>query len=214
MLFWRGEINGSRRYLRCIFPRGLSDCECLVSLQRPVQWTMAAVIAHVMIQWQESAAAVLLASLCSLTARPVKVKHHHSNGSCYQINLQLVVLPVTLELLSPPGAHRNYYQAIYAAPTLPVSTFPNLLVVFSLYILHFHCLTPTRALTMSASLLVPPILHSFLFFQLHILSIILWFHQFSWQFLHHVAIILLSEFCQSILNWSNLNAAAFFIYYV
>lgn len=78
MLFWWGEINGSRRHLWCIFPRCLSDCECLVSLQRPVQWTMAAAIAHVMIRWQESAAAVLLASLCSRTARPVKVKHHHS----------------------------------------------------------------------------------------------------------------------------------------
>lgn len=47
-----------------------------VSLQRPAQWTMAAATAHVMIQWQGFAAAVLLDSLYSRTARPAKVKPH------------------------------------------------------------------------------------------------------------------------------------------
>lgn len=74
----------------------------LVPLQRPVQWTMAAVIARVTIQWQESAAAVLLASLCSRTARPAKVKHHHSNCICHKLNLQLVVLQDTLGLFLHP----------------------------------------------------------------------------------------------------------------
>lgn len=139
----------------------------LVSLQRPVQWTMAAVIAHVMIQWQESAAAVLLASLCSRTARPAKVKHHRSDRTC----------PAVTKLifhLSCCQAHRSFFlhleltgmiiKPIYAFPTLPVSTFSNLLVGFSLYRLHYHCFAPTSALTMSTSLLVPPILHYFLLF--------------------------------------------------
>lgn len=124
-----GEISRSRQQRRCIFPRGLSDC-VLVPLQRPVQWTMVAVIAHVMIQWQESAAAVLLASLCSRTARPAKVKHRHSNCSCHHINPPPVVLPGTLELLPPPGAHGNYCQAIYTIRTLPVRTISYLRVGF------------------------------------------------------------------------------------
>ena len=107
MLFQWGEISRPRRHLWCIFLWDLSDW-VLVSLQRPVQWTMVAVIAHVMIQWQESAAAVPLASLYSQTARPAKVKHcpHFQAAfklhlsSCHQINVCL---------LSPPGDHRNYY---------------------------------------------------------------------------------------------------------
>lgn len=57
-----------------------------VSLQRPVRWTTAAVTARVTTRSQECAVAVLLASLCSQTAKPVKVKHHP------QINLLADVL--------------------------------------------------------------------------------------------------------------------------
>lgn len=46
-----------------------------VCLQRPVRWTMVAVIARVTIRWLESAAAVLSASRCSRTARPAKVTY-------------------------------------------------------------------------------------------------------------------------------------------
>lgn len=155
-----GEISRSRQQRRCIFPRGLSHC-VLVPLQRPVQWTMVAAIAHVMIQWQESAAAVLLASLCSQTARPAKVKHRHSNCSCHHINPPPVVLPGTLELLPPPGAHGNYCQAIYTIRTLPVRTISYLRVGFL-----FFCALYTTLLLfythMSPSSLVPPISHDFL----------------------------------------------------
>lgn len=110
---------------------------------------MAAVIAHVMIQWQESAAAVLLASRCSQTARPAKVKRHlriqtafnlHLS-SCHQINLPLVMLPGTLEILSPPGARKNYYQVIKLFPLSTLALFPTcwvefLFIDYSVVILH------------------------------------------------------------------------------
>lgn len=72
-----------------------------VSLQRPVLWTTAAVTARVTTRSQECAVAVLLASLCSQTAKPVKVKHHP------HINLLAVVFSVTFELPFPPEVCRN-----------------------------------------------------------------------------------------------------------
>lgn len=71
----------------------------LVSLQRPVRWTTVAATARVTTRWQESAAAVQLALLCSRTGRPVKVKEKntlHSSGlntacTCCEINSLLVV---------------------------------------------------------------------------------------------------------------------------
>lgn len=80
--FFEGEKKKkktrSRQHLLHIFPGFLFYffvwLWVLAPLQRPVQWTMAAVIAHVMIQWQESAAAVPLDSLYSRTARPAKVR--------------------------------------------------------------------------------------------------------------------------------------------
>lgn len=64
-----------------------------VSLQRPVRWTTAAVTARAMTRSQECAVAVLLASLCSQTAKPVKVKPHS------QINLLTEVLSSYLSFL-------------------------------------------------------------------------------------------------------------------
>ncbi len=113
---------------------------------------MAAVIAHAMIPWQESAAAVPLASLCSRTARPAKVKHHHSNCTCHQINLLLVVLWGTLELCYPLGAHRNYNKAIYVLPVFLLAVFPTCLLDFLSFRLYYHCFAPT-----TAPFLLPPI---------------------------------------------------------
>lgn len=67
--------SGSRQRVLGIILGDLSQSEFLFSLQRPVRWTMAAAIAPAMTRWRASAAAVLLASLCSRTARPVKVRH-------------------------------------------------------------------------------------------------------------------------------------------
>lgn len=176
-----GEISRSRQHRRCIFPRGLSHC-VLVPLQRPVQWTMVAVIAHVMIQWQEYAAAVLLASLCSRTARPAKVKHRHSNCSCHHINPPPVVLPGTLELLPPPGAHENYCQAIYTVRTLPVRTISYLRVGFFFFLLRFVDYTIIVLHPHVSILTGATNLTRLSAFQLHILSIILSFHQLFFFF--------------------------------
>lgn len=75
-----------------------------VSLQRPARWTTAAVTARVTTRSQECAAAVLLASRCSQTAKPAKVTHHLPDSSA---RCCCCLFPVRFELPTPPQVNRN-----------------------------------------------------------------------------------------------------------
>ncbi len=180
----------------------------LVPLQRPVQWTMAAVIARVMIQWQESAAAVLSASLCSRTARPAKVKHHHSNCICHKLNLLLVVLQDTLGLFLHPELTGIAIELFMPPPPFVLALVPfcYLNFLFLDYIILFFTNNCIFCGATNLSLLSA--------FQLHILSAVLSCHQFYWQFFHYITVTLLSKCWQNILNSSSLNNAAGFFFYI
>lgn len=133
-----------------------------VSLQRPARWTTAAVTARVTTPSQECDAAVPWASLCSRTAKPVKVK------APPQIDPLPVALSVKFELQSAPET--TVQSALH--PLIPFATFrTRCSKTFILFVLQWS------KVTVSASAL-PSVLG------LHILSISLSFHQYSWQSLH------------------------------
>lgn len=148
MLFWWGEIKRSGRHLWCICPRGFLSLWVPVSLQRPVQWTTAAVTAHVMIQWRGSAAAVPLASLCSRTARPVKVKHLHS-AAVTKLICHLMYCRSHWSFCLHLGLTGIIIRLFMLPPPFPLALFPTCRL-FILFI-DYHCLS---SLTMFASLLV------------------------------------------------------------